>query len=502
MCELGLIVVIIAVATAWRVVLSWRYRPWISQGLFGDSAFHYCAIRALKADFLGYEGIPEFLLRNGPDRYPVLFQRLCCVFSLRTLERYPFLPNLIVFVAFAFALPSTVWLTPTGVNPYTAALATLFFVSSVPSNMFRGNGILFLSLSERLLAKLSVALYFLAALLWREYDGPLLLVVSIGAAVIALYTSKFSRQAILFTSVLWSLFSLDVLLLVPAVVALVVCTVVSAGGFIQSLRDQWVFSQTYRRYSARSRVFNHTLSKFGTVKLGRAKDVLRQLLAGEPGKSIIKHADLFVLAIFGASQADRGAITLILATLTVYLLTTTKGLRHFGESERYIDFNLAFVIPLLLAKAVIEASSIQLAVIILAVCGVYRLLAIGFVLWREGGRSIPGSESLWTITDLAIGAKSRVLALPVNLGQAISARTGCKVICVPGNYGPWLYERYVDEYPLLKRPLQRLVEEFQITHIVLNKAELYRAAKIVGWTYDFRSYRVVAEDDYWCCYAV
>lgn len=518
MLEIALISIFAALII--RLSLAGFYGSWIKQGVFGDSAYHYCIIRSLCEGHYPYNGVPEFFLKNGPDRYPILFHRFSSLFGLSLIERFPYIPNLFLFGIFAGVFPTLIYLTPEQAYPgwldtswltpllsnqdLLGILSVLLFLTSVANNSLRGDGILFLSLSERLLAKLSVGLYFFTAALWLEDRGGALYVVSVALGCIAIYSSMFGRQALLFTTLFWAVVALDVTVILPLFGALVISTIIGGKDFLLGLRDQWEFSTSYRRYTAKSRVFTSSLSRFSTLKSFSSMRVLiSQIINYEPGKSMFRHPDLIFIFLLGLNSTSWKFISLIIATILVYLLTTTNRFHHFGESERYIDYNLAFIVPFVMATQIMSQPTSGDAILIITIAAFYRMLLIAVSLFKDTNRFMEGSENLIKILNQArITKNSRVLPLPINLGQTISARTGCGVVCYPGVYGAWIFERYIDEYPLFKRPLSRLVKEFEITHIVINKDQTHHFSKIVGWAYDLSDYIKIAENEHWSCYYV
>lgn len=508
-----------------RLMLIQYYKKWFADGIFGDAAYHYCIVRTMCTTSEPYRGVPEFYLKNGPDRYPVLFHRFASLFGLRLVEARPYLPNLIVFVAFSAAFPLLVSFFESPLPLFSqspampggfllmAGLAALLFVLSVANNALHGHGILLLSLSERLLAKLSVGLFYFATLLWRLDGNSAFLVVSMLSGAIALSTSMFARQAIFFVFPLWVLLSLDAALLLPLLGAFCLASVIGGKTFPLGLRDQWGFSTSYRLYTAKSRVFVDSLSKFTALSEWREligllfkfalRSIFFRVISYEPGKSLVRHTDILLILIAGWGHLPATFVALLGATVAVYLATTTKALRHFGESERYLDYVLAFMLPFVLAWEILQQPTALAAIVLLALALVFRLAFIGLSLWQDAGRTVAGNDSLVEILQVGnVTRDSRVLPLPINLGQVISARTGCGVVCYPGVYGSWIFERYIDEYPLLKPPVERFIEEFGISKIVLHKAQIDHYARIVGWSYDLQRFRKSAENGHWICYDV
>ncbi len=492
------------------------YRKWFYEGVFGDAAYHYCIVRALSRKNGNYEGVPEFLLRNGPDRYPIIFHRFASLFNLQLIEKFPFLPNFLIFIVFTAFIPilisllsisedlELVNLTTMSSQSYLAILTGFLFITSVANNSMFGHGILFLSLSERLLAKLSVALYFFGAFQWLNGENSIFLLVSIAAGYLALSSSMFARQALLFISLIWALFKLDATVLFPLAGAIFLSTVIDGKFFILGLFDQWDFSTSYRTYTAKSRVFIDSLSKFSSFHRSESiRSMVRQFWVEEPGKSFFRHSDLIIVLIIGWQHLSTSLLELFLAIIVVYFLCTTKTYRHLGESERYLDYSLALILPYLLALEIMLQPTIEMAAAIFMIAIAYRAIFIAYSFWKDAGRTVIGNNSL---DDLLLQAKisknSRVLPLPINLGQAISARTNCSVICYPGVYGNWIFERYIDEYPLIKRPLDKIISEFNITHIVVHKVQAQYFSTVVGWSYDFSKYKEISENEYWICYSI
>ena len=510
-----IVTIAVVLALAVRASLIWVYREWFKEGVFGDAAYHYCIVRALGRKTGAYQGVPEFLIKNGPDRYPIIFHRFASWFDLRTIERHPYFPNFLIFAVFTACLAILICVLPGLINTSIivtaiaaqealALLTVIFFVSSVANNALHGHGILFLSLSERLLAKLSVGLYFFSALLWM-CDGSLaILATGIVAGYIALASSMFARQAIFSITFLWAIIDLHAAILAPLAGALSLSVAINGKTFVLGLRDQCGFSTSYRMYTAKSRVFLDSLSKFTTFSMASSlRAMARQFWVDEPGKSIFRHSDLVLVLIIGWGNLPPPFIGLLLSTISIYLLTTTKAFRHFGESERYLDYVFVFILPFLVAVEVMRQQTAEAGITVLIAALLYRVVFIAYSLKQDASRTIVGNKSLKDIlVEAGVTNDSRILPLPINLGQAISARMDCSVVCYPGVYGKWIFERYIDEYPLIKPKIDEFIDEFKITKIIVHRAQTEHYARVVGWSYDLSKYKKVAESAHWSCYDV
>ena len=162
--------ILVAVVLAFSIAFALRWTGarifggWFRQGIMWDAALHFAVIRTLRESNGPYRGVPQFLMALEPDAYPIAFHRFAALFSLGTLQKFPWLPNAIIqsvsfcaFVGFAHYLNDKFLHYPGWIfESATGALALL----SVGNTVFSGNSILYLSLSERQLAKLATAWYF------------------------------------------------------------------------------------------------------------------------------------------------------------------------------------------------------------------------------------------------------------------------------------------------------------------------------------------------------
>ena len=88
----------LVLGAAQRAVVVALYRKWFRQGFAGDAALHLAVVRELKRG--RYTGIPQFLIKDEPDSYPILFHRFAALFPMRVVEIHPYLPNLVLWSLF------------------------------------------------------------------------------------------------------------------------------------------------------------------------------------------------------------------------------------------------------------------------------------------------------------------------------------------------------------------------------------------------------------------
>ena len=189
-----------------RTAVLWIYRSWFRQGFAGDAAFHLAVVRQIKQTG-SYEGVREFLIRDEADTYPILFHRLAAVFPLRVLERYPFFPNaaIWIFAGTACALYAqyvgTRLLGQHGLLfAFTFVLLWLSLASNLALDM---NGINYVSLSERLLARLCCGAYFMTLTVFLDFADWFSFVAAVALGTMALISSMFGRQTLLFLYRRW-----------------------------------------------------------------------------------------------------------------------------------------------------------------------------------------------------------------------------------------------------------------------------------------------------------
>lgn len=505
----GFFIIAVIVGALSRLRIIQAYSDWFRQHLVGDAAFHYCVIRSLQQP-RHYEGVPEFLIRRGPDTYPLAFHRFASLFPIAWLKTRPYLPNLIVFVVFFSVF--VLYLLELAPTPSTLVtfLAAVIFLTAASNIVHRGDSILYVSLSERLLARLSVGLFFLGVTTAMEGWGVGCVVVASIAGGVALCTSMFSRQALLLSSPLLALIQWDATPLITLTGAFGLAVLFSPRRFLRGLGDQYKFIVSYNRHTKQSRFYKGMLSRYVSWQLlfssgaGIGKK-LAELEGKEPTQAIFRSPESIAFAILFI-LADLPNMyhffALLMATFFLYLIISTPFLRHLGEGVRYIEYNLAFVGPLALALGLV-AAPFHLAILVGSAYFVWVLLVLvaSQVILRR--MQIPTTDVLGDfLHKAAIGKEAVIFTVPVNLAPSITARTGAATVCYPGVYGSWFFEEYIEEFPFLKRNWWDIVNRHGVTHILVDKIAAAEGVRILGWHYDFGCLKTVREDPRYLCYGL
>src|SRR5262249_43944413 len=124
------------------------------------------------------------------------------------------------------------------------------------------------------------------------------------------------------------------------------------------------------------------------VLFGKASraERLAELEGHEPTRLVFAFPELLLAAaLYAAAPAgeDWPFAAATLATLTVYLLTSLKALRHFGEALRYVEFNLYLLLPLFIAAHVVADPEAHRQTLLIYAAWAVLVLVRQFVLWRR-----------------------------------------------------------------------------------------------------------------------
>jgi hypothetical protein len=497
------------IAGATRLVFLSRYANWFSQGFAGDAAFHLAVVRELKRRG-GYAGVPQFLIKDEPDSYPILFHRFAVLFPLRLVERYPYLPNLVLWVTLSTgAALYTQYVAESllRVEGPTVGLAFVAIYCGLASNLSSDmNGINYFSLSERLLSRFACGLYFAALAVAMTFGDAVSFVLAVLAGTVTALSSMFGRQAIAFTTPLVSLIAIDLHPLVVLAVSALGALVVDGRYFVRGIRHMVLFSHAYNRHTKHSRYYKDGLSRFTDWRLvfGRSAAIIQrvtELEGHEPTRILFRYPELFLLGMLSISHGatiTSPPVAIVLATFLVYVATSTKALRQFGEANRYMEYNLWILTAMALAEHV-------------AAIPIVAWLAYGAWLafvtrrkwkyWRA--LNYPESDRLLALlAPLCLNDEHTVMTVPFTLGAAVCVRAPCRALMYQGSAVTLaLYEKFMEEIPFLKRDWRKLAREFSVTHVIAEKAYLTVMQDLVGWEYDFSALPTLAENDLYVVYA-
>lgn len=489
------------------------YLNWFVQGPAGDAAYHLCAIRQIRSGG-PFRGVTRFLLTEEPDAYPILFHRLCALYPGALIERHPYLPNLVIWTLAAGGVTayggyaSVLYGLRPDVAGYSFLILFLTLASNVSSDM---NGLNYLSLSERLLARIASAFFFVAMATAVDTGDMISFGVAVAAGTMAGITSLFGRQTVYFTTPLVSLLTWSPLPLEILVLAFLGALVVDRGYFLRGIRQQVRYSIAYNLFTKRSPYYQGGLSRFVNVRmlLRRSRGIawrLSEMELHEPTRVIFRYPELLALgALMVVNQQWQigAAGSIILATLILYILTTFKALRHLGEANRYLEYNLWYLAPLILAREwCVGAAPTYLVVgyfLWIGLVTVWKLRS-----WRSIAASFPVRDVLSEfLSEANIKSADVVFPVPIPLGAAICARVDCKAIMYQGvAVSANLYAKYVRQPPYLNGDWRPVAAAFGATIIVADKSMVDASRGLMGWSYDFSGQRLIAESTRYAAYEI
>lgn len=510
-----LVAAVMAIAAAVeRLALIWFHRNWFAQGFAGDGAFHLAVVRELKRTGR-YAGVPYFLMTDErePDTYPILFHRFAALFPARLVEERPYLPNFVLWVVLSTLVAlythyvATALLHRTGVD---AALAFIILFLTAASNLsLESNGLNYISLSERLLARFSCAFCFSGLVFAMMFgDAVSYGVAAVGGVATAL-SSMFGRQALAFVTPVMALVSLDPRPLYILAVSALGATLIDGRYFLRGVRHMAMFSYAYHRVVKHSPFFKPALSRWVDWRIVFARRLglnarLAEIQAGEPTQLLARTPELALLAYLWLSGgvAEPPAVVAVIASGVVYVLTTTPALRHFGESIRYFEYSAWLLAPMLIAMHLTSGMPLPIAALAIYAVWVglftYRRISVWLVF------TFPAKDQMRELVERAgITAESTVFTVPLHLGAEVSARSLCRTFNYQGSAVTLdLYRRFTEAPPMLKREWRSLARQYGVTHIVADKRILQWISTVVDWTYDFSGLPVLGESDFYIAYSV
>lgn len=492
------------------------YKGWFPQGFAGDSAIHFSIIKQLKKN-PNSRYIDQYVIKDWPMSYPLAFHRISKLFPLRFIEKYAFTPNLFIFIfatAAFFAYLHYIEKNILRRDDFDFLIvAAGFYLFSTANLNFDGPNIAYIKLSERLLARVTCGFFFLCLLYgtcWHDMPSALF-AVPLGA--IALASSWFARQAILFATPLLSLILLDLTPMFCLMGSFALALLFSRGYFVLSMKHtvmQWL---TWKTNVKKGKFIGPHLSRFINISAALAaanwRRALWNLREQEPVRLMLYCPELIMLAILllgipHGTGFNYLVFAPVIATLIVYLLTSTDFFNHLGESYRYVEYNLYFLLPALIGHAYLDtgkgffwAGSIVYVIQVTMVVGYLCLIL-------TPARKYPTTDVVAEfLAKAALPAEAVIFPVSINVGADICARTDCKSFWYqPGGVSKYIYDYYFEELPLLKKDFLPMFKKHKVTHVVCSKAMLHAMDSMVDWKYDFSGLNLLYEDGNYIAYSV
>jgi len=223
----------------------------------------------------------------------------------------------------------------------------------------------------------------------------------------------------------------------------------------------------------------------------------------EPTRTLFFYPEIIMLGVIlliaNVSYGLLSIMTPIIAAIVVYLVTSTNRFNHLGESYRYLEYNLYFLLPFIIAMVLVDAQQLNLVTTL----GFYFLfvlmVALFFVLFVRFVRKFPGRDELKVfLKELSLENGAVVFPVPMKLGPELCVRAD--VISFwwqPGGITDnKLYDKYIQEYPYLRSNWDDLFDEYDVTHVIVNNHML----DLIDWEYDFSSLNKILENRNYTAY--
>ncbi|MBC7864473.1 MAG: hypothetical protein IAF38_15975 [Bacteroidia bacterium] len=472
------------------------------QGFFGDSSVHFALVEQFKNKFFSKK-IEKYVIPN-PMWYPVLFHKFCTLFSLSLVRRKPFFPNHILFVllsalfiVYTHYIGKTIFL----LQDYKFTTGVIvFYLFTVSNFLFEEAEIAYLKLSERMLARMLAAFYYLTMFIYIRYNNDLSFYLAIASCGLLFTASFFGRQLILVSAIFLSIFLFDFrpLLIMGLGFAFAVLT----GGpyfvksFITNIKSWGMYFTHYNadKWDKKRRFFY----RFVSLKNRGLYIFLSDLLSKEPTRTLFRMAELAGVIVLSVYFWDYKIFSFILVGLLVYFITTTKLLDVFGEGYRYLEYAFYFLSPFLLGAFLYKTSN-QVFVLLLIQYVTIQSFIIFFLNYRRfKKRKVFTTDTLSNfLNQLKLPDNCVVFPGNMRLGADISARGKYNSFWwQPGGIAdPVLYKEYIEEYPFLRSDFKDLFKKHNVTFALLDKND----KKI---SYNFSEYPVILENDQYIAFKI
>jgi len=502
-------------------LLRGSYRLLVPSGLAisGDAVVHLIITGGIRRN--GHripDQFPEFLL-GGPHNYPSFFHWLLSFLPRNTLEKWePFIGTLIemihngfIFVSatlLAFAQGSTnpIWvgfiaslifaLTPL----FIEHVGRVFLLSERPFGSFLGTVFVFFGLQYHI----SSDLRFLAG-------------ATVTAAVIFI-SSKFTVQAILFVSFIFSLLSWKAKLWLPIGGGLLLVTLISRGYALRILAGHVRHSFFYHKFLLNKYVrptsqYKEILTSFikgirypsSLIQVFRTNCVLK-LFSMVPWTMVLFALVFREGVVTKSNPFLRVCLLWTISSVIVMGIISLKPMRFLGEPERYLEIS---ILPLafLTAYLLIQANSLFL-------WGLFFLITfyasiVFFFLFAEASKlCLWDSDQEDVCRWLHEVEPSRILTIPVKAVCFLVYRTQHQGLSILTNISEPSQQRRFRElcpilYPFPNANLEGLAKQYDLGFIIAHKPTLNSLDRNkLGIKYDFSRFQKRYENRSFVVYGV
>lgn len=456
-----------------RIFLIGLKRNFFKQGFVGDSSVHFSIFKHVRSEQSRY--IKQYLISPAGMCYPVLFHKLFSFLKPQYIKKYPYIPNLFLYsFLFPLAYGLIIWHKKLDLSEPLSLIILVLMLSDFNVLYVERKNIAYLKFSERLLGRLSVSLMFLLLYFYLDSGNIQLFLIAIILGVVGMLSAKFSRQTIIFVTPILGISFMAIELIVFAPLVIFLTYLVGGSYFADGFKNMTTQWRIYRTRTKASKTVQANISKFFSFSAFRLQisflNKLKYLLKSEP-LGLVFYPN-FCLALINGSFFD---YQFLFPFLIIYLLTSTDRFNHLGESIRYLEYGLTFVLFSIIAK--------QPQIFLILCVGINMSLFICYVLYLF----ILNKEQLNDdLTDFLNQSKipqdSRVFPVSMRTGADLCARGDyVSFWWQPGIVSDQIYKDFIIEYPFLKT---ELIHKYEVDYILVDRKEDQKK----DWQYDFEGY--------------
>lgn len=497
-----------------RSLAIYIHKRWFNQGFFGDSSIHFMIIKQLKKDFQS-KYIEQYLISPEPMSYPRVFHRFASIFRLDTIKKYPYVPNLLIFIlatSFFTVYVHYFEIKYFYIYDYKLILYNLIFYFSLITNWyFDGPNIAYIKLSERLLGRVGASLFFLLSYIAIFYHDNYSFFLASFIGGLVLISSIFSRQVLIFISIiqailLWNFQSLIILLL-----SFIIALFLSKDYFIRAMKHTLLQWRLYKTHTKKGESVKVSLSSFFELKEFKTRKLLgkiRYLIFKEPFRVFFFFPEIVLLIALDINVTNGlGTDTWLYigSVFIVYIVTSTESYNHLGEAYRYPEYSLYFLIPFLLSLIFVN-NNLPLINIFTIIYFTYIVVSMGlYILYIKLKVKLPQKDVLSDfLSKVNIQNDSVIYPISMRLGGDICARGEYKSFWwQPGIISTEIYDKYIEEYPYLKKNWDDIFNKHGVQYVMVDINALLSQKKLkLDWNYNFSNLILVYRDENYILYKV
>jgi hypothetical protein len=230
---------------------------------------------------------------------------------------------------------------------------------------------------------------------------------------------------------------------------------------------------------------------------------IKSTLLSEPYRTIILLPEIFLLLFLFNDQIYLDNVvwlSVLVSSFLIYVLTSSDFFNHLGESYRYLEYNLFFIVPFILGIIVYQQQTIYVLYVM------YVLLLSMLFYKLNSKRKYPEVDKLnLFLSNIHLKKNDVIFPISMRLGADIVARRDVKTFWwQPGGLTSLdVWDKYIKEYPYLRNDWQNIFDEFNVRYVVADKNALNSIIDNKrNWRYDFSKLDLIFEDDTYLAYKV